>query len=792
MPKASITVVRFGIGYGTEENARADAEYHHLNFFGGARTAGVHARWSSLDRGLRVDFTQPYVFGPHMSLNAEGQRWYTDTPAYTSTVTGGKIALNHRASASTVWSISMTHERESSTIADDVLNDLTLRDELIALGLDPRTGEQAGTIAAAGFDFQRSTVDNLLDARHGYQLDFHAEQAGRVLGGSFEYTLLSGDIRHYLPLGDRLVLASRLQSGNLRPSGGSQTDVPFSKRYFLGGSTSVRGWGRYELSPLSDSGLPIGGNSMLEASGELRASLFDKLSAVLFIDGGNVWANSQGIRFERLAVRGRARNPLPDARGASAVRLRVPVESDSQSGRQWRAADPAVAHPLQHRTGVLTVTADDRPPHRTEMVISRQRRVMRIVGRLLRILVLTLMLVVAAAAASVVVMETAWFKNRLRDYMVREANQDLNGTLSIGRLGGNLFSGVALEQVAVAMDGEQVVKIEAVRLSYDVFEMVSNGVSIARISLNGPAISLERKHGAWTIARLVKKRREQTDRTGTPRPIDIRHIEITDGSVAVSGQDPDGAPKLPHRFDHIDAALALTYRSARYTVDVAHVSFRASEPAIGLNALSGSIAVDDGQISLRNIAVRTEESSLSIDGTIQRTSPKPFLDLAINAGKLSLPEIAPIVPALRGIPLQPAFEVKLNGPTNRLAIEMAVRSAAGQVSGTLIADLAQPDQSVSGNVVLRHLDLAPIIRNPDGKSDISGKAAVKVHGVAPVQHRFAALDGGARVAASRCARLRRVRCECARADCRASCDVQRPGRGIWRGRDGVGVTHLQR
>jgi uncharacterized protein involved in outer membrane biogenesis len=103
---------------------------------------------------------------------------------------------------------------------------------------------------------------------------------------------------------------------------------------------------------------------------------------------------------------------------------------------------------------------------------------MRIVGRLLRILVLTLMLVVAAAAASVVVMETAWFKNRLRDYMVREANQYLNGTLSIGRLGGNLFSGVALEQVAVAMDGEQVVKIEAVKVSYDVFEMVSNGVSI--------------------------------------------------------------------------------------------------------------------------------------------------------------------------------------------------------------------------------------------------------------------------------------------------------------------------
>ena len=36
--------VNFGVGYGTEEKARVDGEYHHVNFLGGARSAGVHAR----------------------------------------------------------------------------------------------------------------------------------------------------------------------------------------------------------------------------------------------------------------------------------------------------------------------------------------------------------------------------------------------------------------------------------------------------------------------------------------------------------------------------------------------------------------------------------------------------------------------------------------------------------------------------------------------------------------------------------------------------------------------------
>ncbi len=292
--------VKFGVGYGTEEKARVDAEYHHLNFLGGARSAGLHGRWSSLDRGLRADFSQPYVFQPHFSLNGEGQRWYTDTPAYQSVVSGGKLSLKYRANAKTSWSISMTSERDSSAIATDVLNDLTLRNDLIALGLDPRTGQQSGTINAAGFEIQHSTVDNLLDAHRGYQLSFKVERAGGPFGGSFTYTALSADARHYLGLGDRIVVASRVQSGNIAPADNSETGVPFSKKYFLGGATSIRGWGRYEVGPLSGSGLPIGGNSMLAGSVEMRANLVDKLGAVVFVDTGNVWADAGGIRLNDL------------------------------------------------------------------------------------------------------------------------------------------------------------------------------------------------------------------------------------------------------------------------------------------------------------------------------------------------------------------------------------------------------------------------------------------------------------------------------------------------------------
>jgi outer membrane translocation and assembly module TamA len=192
-------------------------------------------------------------------------------------------------------SLSLTNEHNSSAIETDILGDtdayFQLRNDLIALGLDPTSGRQEGTLNAIGAELQRSTAGNLLDATRGYQIALHAEAAGRFLPGSYNYTALSADGRHYLPLGDGVVLATRLQVGSIEVAGSDPANVPFSKKYFLGGASTMRGWGRYEVSPLSGSGLPLGGNSLVAFSGELRLRLKGSLGGVLFLDAGNVWAD---------------------------------------------------------------------------------------------------------------------------------------------------------------------------------------------------------------------------------------------------------------------------------------------------------------------------------------------------------------------------------------------------------------------------------------------------------------------------------------------------------------------
>jgi hypothetical protein len=363
---------------------------------------------------------------------------------------------------------------------------------------------------------------------------------------------------------------------------------------------------------------------------------------------------------------------------------------------------------------------------------------MRILRRVVHALLLVLMLLVGATAAVVIVSQTAWFKNWVRGYIVREAGRYLNGTVSIGRLDGNLFFGLEMENVAVSMDGSEVVAVKDLGLEYNAFHLISSGLSLDNIRLNKPVIYVRREGDSWSISRLIKKQQQEADRQGPMRPITIDQIDITDGTVitegtggpvgtsGTAGTDTSGTPAivLPKRFEHLDANLAFAYAPVHYTVDITNISFRGSAPDFALNALSGGVSVRDDTVYLDKVALRTEESSLTIDGAVQQYLTTPVVNVELSSDKLSLPEIAQLVPALGGIQLQPAFELKLDGPFDHLKVDMNVRSSAGQMTGTLVADVKTPRQSAAGTVSVRRLDLGAILNDPRQKTDITADAKV--------------------------------------------------------------------
>lgn len=302
--------VNFGLGYGSEEKARGEIDWRNVNFLGAARTAGAFARYSSLDRGVRLNLKQPYLFNPRYSAEISAQSWFADELAYDLETIGGRLTLTREFGRlqrtatgrrqSTTVALTYANEFEEFGVSDEALNDPTFRDELIALGLDPDTGEGRGQLSSLMIDAARNTTDNPIDATRGYSANVHLEKAGEWLKGDYDFYEFSAEGRAYFSAG-RAVVALRARTGSIGSAGNDDAQtalVPFHKRYFLGGATNMRGWGRFEVSPLSDGGLPIGGSSFASFTTELRVPIAKNFGAVLFVDGGNVWTDALDFNLD--------------------------------------------------------------------------------------------------------------------------------------------------------------------------------------------------------------------------------------------------------------------------------------------------------------------------------------------------------------------------------------------------------------------------------------------------------------------------------------------------------------
>ncbi len=138
-------------------------------------------------------------------------------------------------------------------------------------------------------------------------------------------------------------MAPGRESPDVDPLNVRNPNVPFFKRYFLGGASSLRGWGRYEVSPLNEGGFPIGGLASVEAMTELRFPIRGKLSGVVFLEGGNVWTDVADVAlgdFKYDAGTGlRYMTPIGPVRfdfGSQITPIEGLIINGEQETRHWR------------------------------------------------------------------------------------------------------------------------------------------------------------------------------------------------------------------------------------------------------------------------------------------------------------------------------------------------------------------------------------------------------------------------------------------------------------------------
>lgn len=272
-------VVGFKVGYGSEDRFRGQVSYTNRNVAGMARTITLGARASSIEQQLSLIYGHPYFLSRPIDLTAALSDLREQRESFSQDTQSITLRFDRKVT------------KKITGIADYTFEGVDIFDIAPGAILSP---EDIGKtdVAAAGLEGWYETRDDFLDPTMGILGRVRLEAASRYLGSKAEDFSLEMSVRKYFPLSGKVVLAALARGGIILPYGNSE-QVIITRRFFLGGMNSVRGYDLDELGPKDDEGNPVGGNYLINLDAELRYPVYRWLKGVIFIDSGSVWLNEE-------------------------------------------------------------------------------------------------------------------------------------------------------------------------------------------------------------------------------------------------------------------------------------------------------------------------------------------------------------------------------------------------------------------------------------------------------------------------------------------------------------------
>ncbi len=285
-------VVSFGASYSTDLGVGLTASWEDRNLFGNAEdltlSAGTTLGGTAITApGYNVNarFAKPDFLVRDQSLIATLGTVDESLDPYDRTAVTAGVALERPLLPHLTGSIGVAAERERVT-QNGLTNHFTL------LGLPLR--------------LTYDTTNSLLDPTKGVRASLQLTPTASFGPPSADFVLAQLNASKYLDFSalagekpGRSVLALRGMAGVALGTG--LDALPADKRFYAGGSGTVRGYKYLSVGPQFPDGTPSGGTAFSAGSIELRQRVFGNWGMAAFLDGGQVSTNgdpfSGGLHF---------------------------------------------------------------------------------------------------------------------------------------------------------------------------------------------------------------------------------------------------------------------------------------------------------------------------------------------------------------------------------------------------------------------------------------------------------------------------------------------------------------
>ncbi len=292
--------------------------------------------------------------------------------------------------------------------------------------------------------------------------------------------------------------------------------------------------------------------------------------------------------------------------------------------------------------------------------------------------------------------QTSLFRNSLRSTLYTVLEKNLNASMYLGEIHGNLFSGFTLDTVALYVDNARFVEAGNIKVKYDPLSLWRKHINVISLSIDQPSVQLIRyKSGEWNIDRLSKST-TPPDSLPTPWTLAVKNLKITNAnfrlidSTQTKDARPDSIQALSVDYSNLDVQhlsieLAGALSSREQTISIANISFDLPREKFSLKKLSAELFHSSISTEIRNLQLATPLSHIecnarlqdvdvfTISSLIRRGELKQLqnapVDLEVTSTTIASKDLITFLPSLYFLRGSVFCEATVNGTLGNLAIE---------------------------------------------------------------------------------------------------------------------------
>jgi len=250
-----------GAGFSSDEGAMFLLGAKDRNFLGNLKTLGIETRVTQVKQSIKTNFDMPLLnknfTGIEVGYENEEFETFREDRVLADFFLKQKF-LPYTFKESLLFDKSRTYDSDDET-------------------LFPKSSL---FIVSPQLELSYDTRDKILEATSGYFVNAEISGSLKSALSDASYYKFKANGGYILPINDS-ILGLRATFGTLGVSDGY---IPASYRFFAGGMYSNRAYGYRKLGPTDAKNDPLGSDSILEATAEIRFDIYGNLRGVLFSD----------------------------------------------------------------------------------------------------------------------------------------------------------------------------------------------------------------------------------------------------------------------------------------------------------------------------------------------------------------------------------------------------------------------------------------------------------------------------------------------------------------------------